>query len=99
MSKFVVTKSMLEGFIEEGMTVKDMADKLTEMAGKNCGVATVRNLCKHYELNLRKKPRTFFVPESDEVEVQETNVVEEVVEEEIPVSEVEQEIDSFINNL
>lgn len=64
--KFEVSKQLLESFIEEGMTMKEMAEKLTQLGGRTCSVGTVRILAKHYDLDLRKKSRQFFVPVSED---------------------------------
>lgn len=56
-SKFVVTKSMINGFISSGLTVPEMAEKITEQSGHKCSEAVVRNAAKAYDIKLRNKPK------------------------------------------
>lgn len=86
--KFEVTKDWLQNHITLGYTIADMAEKLTEMSGKRCSELTVRNLIKHYNLNARKKTRSFFVPTQESTESSESTITTGVVNETVDVDQI-----------
>lgn len=75
--KFEVTKELLEGWVSQGHTVNQIAEELTSLAGKKCSPGNVRSLCKHFEINLRKKPTSFFIPAKEVAKSEQTVEVKE----------------------
>ncbi len=56
-SQFKITDKLLQGFCDQGMTVVEMAAKVKELSGRDCPVATIKNGCKTFGIDLRKKKR------------------------------------------
>lgn len=74
--KFEVSRELLESFIAKSMSQEEIAQELTRLGGRKCSNATVRMLCKHYNINLRKRTRQFFIPvleEDNNLEIKEDN--------------------------
>lgn len=57
MSQFKITKSQIEAYVNNGLTVKAMAEDISTKSGQKCSPATVKNACKTYGVNLRTKKR------------------------------------------
>lgn len=57
MSQFKITKSQIEAYVNNGLTVKAMAEDISTKSGHKCSPATVKNACKTYGVNLRAKKR------------------------------------------
>lgn len=58
MSLFKITKSQIEAYVNNGLTVKAMAEDITAKSGTKCSPAVVRNACKTYGVDLRRKKRS-----------------------------------------
>ena len=56
MSEFRITKELLSGYCQSGYTVKDMSQAIEKESGYKCPVETVRQACKAYGIDLRRKP-------------------------------------------
>lgn len=56
-TNFVITKAMIEGYCNAGLTVEEMAAKIKEVSGIECPVGKVRKAATHYKIDLRKKPK------------------------------------------
>lgn len=79
MGTFKLTAEMLNGYCQNGLTVEEMANAISEVSGIKCSVNQVRKACKHYNISLRAKPRkNVFV--LDNVENSNTNEVVETTE-------------------
>lgn len=62
MSNFKVTKALMEAYVNNGFTVKQMAEDITKQSGVKCSDAVVRSAAKTYGINLRlKKMPSHFV--------------------------------------
>lgn len=57
MSQFKITKSQIEAYVNNGLTVKQMAEDISTKSGQKCSAATVKNACNTYGVNLRTKKR------------------------------------------
>jgi len=90
--KFEVTKDWLQNHITLGYTIADMAEKLTQISGKRCSELAVRNLIKHYNLNARKKTRSFFVPVQEFTESSESTITTELVNEVVSIDQIDESI-------
>lgn len=55
MSNFKVTKALIEAYVNNGFTVRMMAEDITKQSGVKCSDAVVRAACKTYGVNLRTK--------------------------------------------
>ena len=55
--KFVITEAMVKGLLSQGLTVDEMAEKITEQSGIKCSAAVIRAAAKAYNLSLRNKPK------------------------------------------
>lgn len=55
MSQFHVSKSLIEAYVNNGLTVKQMAADITAKSGTYCSSAVIRSACKTYGINLRTK--------------------------------------------
>jgi len=55
--KFNVTKELIEGYCQQGLTVSKMASAIREASGFPCSDAVVRKAAKTYGINLRSKPK------------------------------------------
>lgn len=76
MSLFKITKSQIEAYVNNGLTVKAMAEDITAKSGTKCSPAVVRNACKTYGVDLRRKKRSLgFV--FDDLSLGNVSVVEE----------------------
>lgn len=56
MSTFRITKELLSSYCQAGMTVKEMANAITEASGFSCSVGKVKQACEAYSIDLRRKP-------------------------------------------
>lgn len=56
MSQFRITRELLSGYCQAGLTVKEMADAISAASGYPCSQGTVRSACTTYGINLRRKP-------------------------------------------
>lgn len=62
MSNFKVTKALIDAYVNNGFTVRMMAEDITKQSGTRCSDAVVRAACKTYSVDLRhKKNPTVFV--------------------------------------
>lgn len=55
---FKVTKTLITGYCERGLTVKDMADEITKASGEACSPAVVTKAARTFGIDLRKKNRS-----------------------------------------
>lgn len=55
--EFKITQKLLNGFCNAGLTVTEMAAKIKELSGFDCPEATIKNGCKVFKIDLRKKKR------------------------------------------
>lgn len=68
MSNFKVTKALIEAYVNNGFTVRMMAEDITKQSGVKCSDAVVRAACKTYGINLKlKKMPSHFVFEDLDV--------------------------------
>lgn len=58
MSQFKITKAMIEAYVNNGFTVKQMAEDVTNKSNTKCSEAVIRQACKTYGVNLRFKKRS-----------------------------------------
>lgn len=67
MSNFKITKAHIEAYVNNGYTVKMMAEDITRKSGVKCSSATVTHACKTYGINLRNKrnPSHFVLEDLD----------------------------------
>jgi hypothetical protein len=67
--KFKVTKVLIDAYVNNGFTVKMMADDITLKSGVKCSAAVVRDAAKTYGINLRfkKNPSHFVFEDLDSV--------------------------------
>ena len=67
MAQFKITKAQIEAYVNNGYTVRMMAEDITNKSGIKCSDATVRNACKTYGVDLRakKKPSAFVFDDLD----------------------------------
>lgn len=56
-TNFVITKAMLQDYCRRGYTASEMATEITAASGNKCSEGKVKAACKHYEINLRTKPK------------------------------------------
>lgn len=54
---FMVTKALIEGYHKQGLTVEEMATKITEASKIKCSVGVVRKAASKYGISLRNKPK------------------------------------------
>lgn len=57
MSTFRITAEMLNGYCQQGLTVKEMAETISNQSGIKCSVGQIRKACEHYNISLKAKPR------------------------------------------
>lgn len=57
MSTFRITAEMLNGYCQQGLTVKEMAETISNQSGIKCSVNQVKKACEHYNISLKAKPR------------------------------------------
>lgn len=61
-NKFKVTKALIEAYVNNGFTVRQMGEDITKQSGVKCTDAVVRQAAKTYGINLRlKKMPSHFV--------------------------------------
>lgn len=67
MSNFKITKALIEAYVNNGFTVKMMAEDITTKSGVKCSSAVVTHACRTYGINLRNKknPRHFVLEDLD----------------------------------
>lgn len=67
MSNFKITKALIEAYVNNGYTVKMMADAITTASGVKCSTGTITHACKTYGVNLRhkKNPSHFVLEDVD----------------------------------
>lgn len=58
MSQFMITKAQIEAYVNNGLTVKQMAEDVTNKSGIKCTEAVIRKACKTYGVDLRFKARS-----------------------------------------
>ena len=54
---FTITKAMVQSYCEQGLTVDEIADKITAESGIKCSPGVVRKAAKNYSISLRNKPK------------------------------------------
>lgn len=64
---FKITKAHIEAYVNNGYTVRMMAEDITKVSGVKCSDATVKVACKTYGVNLRNKrnPSNFVFEDLD----------------------------------
>lgn len=95
---FTVTKEMLDNWFNQGLTTQEVANAITTASGKKCTVGNVKKFAKHYNINLRTKPRkSGFMVES--IDVVSTNIVELTKEEDVEANTVNIATTGVVNEL
>lgn len=62
MSQFKITKAHIEAYVNNGLTIKQMAEDITSKSGTKCTEAVVRKAGKTYGIDFKfKKRSTAFV--------------------------------------
>jgi len=64
---FKITKALIEAYVNNGYSVRMMAEDITSKSSVKCSDATVRHACKTYGINLRNKrmPSHFVLEDLD----------------------------------
>lgn len=77
MSNFKITRALIEAYVNNGFTIKMMADDITKQSGVKCPVATARHAAATYGINLRNKRISshFILEDLDEVSNPVPNVI------------------------
>lgn len=79
MSNFKVTKALIEAYVNNGFTVRMMAEDITKQSGVKCSDAVVKAACKTYGVNLRtkKNPSHFVFEDLDTTKVSDVAKINE----------------------
>lgn len=54
---YCVTKEMIKGYCDKGLTVSEMAQEMTQVSGYKCTDAIIRAAASKYKIDLRKKSK------------------------------------------